>query len=383
MNILSILIIIAFVVLLNNTHLKARIQSFFARIYVKRNLSIFDHQYIEAKAFYIFRYRRVPCITYIDEIDVTRAYAYIQNNLGDDIVDIYQDCFFNRKENKQQFNKTIFVLSNKVIIELAGQYAEVLYANSKYGFADNLLKALAEYKMPEKQQDFEINIITLCNGVLELKPLPLKPTVLDLNLYYNDDFLPVDKLIRNRLNTDNDKGIVLLHGIPGTGKTTYLRHLVGTLKKKVLFLSPSVAGNLMNPEFIDLLIDNPNAVLVIEDAENIMMDRKINSGSSVSNLLNLSDGLLSDCLNVKIICTFNSHLNMIDSALMRKGRMIARYEFGKLNVHKAQGLSDLFGFNTIINKPMTIAEIAGQSENSCVTENTLRIGFRRQEELVN
>ncbi|MBX2921699.1 MAG: AAA family ATPase [Chitinophagaceae bacterium] len=353
-------------------------QSIWARIYVKRNPSIFDHQYIEAKAFYMFRFRRVPCTTYIDEMDVTRAYAYIQNNLGNDIVDIFQDCFFNRKENMQQFNKTIFVLSNKVIIELAGQYAEVLYANNKYSFADNLLKALSEYKVPEKQQDFEINIITLNNGGLELKPLPLKPTVLDLDLHYNDDFLPVDALIRSRLNTENDKGIVLLHGIPGTGKTTYLRHLVGTLKKKVMFLSPSVAGNLMNPEFIDLLINNPNAVLVIEDAENIMMDRKINSGSSVSNLLNLSDGLLSDCLNVQIICTFNSNLNLIDNALMRKGRMIARYEFGKLSVQKAQQLSNHLGFDAAIYAPMTIAEIVNQHIINGPETGIHPIGFRQQ-----
>jgi ATP-dependent 26S proteasome regulatory subunit len=84
----------------------------------------------------------------------------------------------------------------------------------------------------------------------------------------------------------------------------------------------------MNPEFIDLLIDNPNAVVIIEDAENIMMDRKYNSDSSVSNLLNLSDGLLSDCLSVQIICTFNNSINLIDAALMRKGRLIAKYEFG-------------------------------------------------------
>ena len=88
------------------------------------------------------------------------------------------------------------------------------------------------------------------------------------------------KRSKPRLNRESDKGIILLHGLPGTGKTTYLRHLIGGLKKKVLFVSPSVAGNLMNPEFIDLLIENPNSVLIIEDAENIMMDRKYNSDSS-------------------------------------------------------------------------------------------------------
>src|SRR5207253_1643330 len=84
------------------------------------------------------------------------------------------------------------------------------------------------------------------------------------------NFKEVNEIIRSRLSRQNDKGIVLLHGIPGTGKTTYLRHLIGELNKKILFVSPSVAGHLMNPEFIDLLIDNPNSVVVIEDAENIM-----------------------------------------------------------------------------------------------------------------
>src|SRR5207244_10467965 len=99
----------------------------------------------------------------------------------------------------------------------------------------------------------------------------------------------------------------------------------------------------MNPDFIQLLIDNPNTVLIIEDAENIIIDRKYNSGSSVSNLLNISDGLMADFLNVQLICTFNSSLTLVDNALMRKGRLIAKYEFGKLGVAKAQQLSKHFG----------------------------------------
>ena len=60
---------------------------------------------------------------------------------------------------------------------------------------------------------------------------------------------PWDETIRARLNNKNDKGIVLLHGLPGTGKTTYLRYLIGKIKKRILFLSPNVAGNLMDPDF--------------------------------------------------------------------------------------------------------------------------------------
>ena len=149
-------------------------------------------------------------------------------------------------------------------------------------------------------------------------------------------------------------------------------------QKKVLFVSPSVAGNLMNPEFMDLLIDNPYAVLIIEDAENILMDRKFSSYSSVSNLLNISDGLLSDCLNVQIICTFNSDINMVDDALLRKGRLIAEYEFTKLDAVKAQRLSDQLGFKNEINRPMTIAEITNPDDMEATKPSIQVMGFRRE-----
>ena len=42
--------------------------------------------------------------------------------------------------------------------------------------------------------------------------------------------------------------------------------------------------------------------------QTIITDRKYSSTSSVSNLLNISDGLLSDFLNVQIVCTFNMRL---------------------------------------------------------------------------
>ncbi len=378
-----VIIIVGWIFLAVNPPLTAYIKRKYRSLTGKRTANIFEHNYLESKAFYMYRFKTVPCTTYVDDIDVSKAFGYIKDNYADSISDIYQSCFLNKQENKQQFHKTLFVLKNKVIIELAGDYAKILYANNRYDFADNLLNVLSTYKMPEKKEDFEINIITLSRDGLELKQLNIKPTTLDIEIYYNDDFKEVDTIIRNRLNQQNDKGIILLHGLPGTGKTTYLRHLIGGLKKRVLFVSPSVAGNLMNPEFIDLLIDNPNAVVIIEDAENIMMDRKYNSDSSVSNLLNLSDGLLSDCLSVQIICTFNSSLTMIDSALMRKGRLIARYEFGKLNKTKAQLLSNHLGFNTMVEQSMTIAEIANQDDKEYETKKTEVVGFRRQEVTMN
>ncbi|MEO5684160.1 MAG: AAA family ATPase [Chitinophagaceae bacterium] len=343
-----------------------------------RHTGIFDNSYVEVKAFYLREFKQVPCISYIGRLDVTKVFNYIQQGNCGNITGIYQYNWFNWQEKRLEFSKTIFKLGNRSMIKLGEDNAEILFDKNNYDFANRLIENFKIFEAPVKEQDYEINIITLTSSGLELKQLPIKPTLLDIDLYYNDDFKAVDTIIRERLAKENDKGIILLHGLPGTGKTTYLRHLIGHTKKKVLFVSPAVAGNLMNPEFIDLLIDNPNAVLVIEDAENIIMDRKYNSDSSVSNLLNISDGLLSDCLNVQIICTFNSALNMIDSALLRKGRLIAKYEFGKLDVTKAVKLAAHLGVKQRIDKAMTLADITNPDETHYEKPETQTIGFRRQ-----
>lgn len=346
------------------------------------NRNIFYGHYIEVKSFYLSEFGHAPCISFIRNLDVEKAFEYISSGKAGRVVATYQRNYYSWQNERQEFSSTIFKLRNKVMIELNEGCGEILFGPNNYNYANELIQVFAGFRAAEKEQDFEINIISMSADGLELKQLAIKPTELDIDLYYNDDFKVIDEIIKGRLGRENDKGIVLLHGLPGTGKTTYLRHLIGSLRKKVLFVSPSVAGNLMNPELIDLLIDNPNAILVIEDAENIIMDRKFTSNSSVSNLLNISDGLLSDCLNVQIVCTFNSSLNVVDSALLRKGRLIAKYEFGKLDVAKAQRLSDHLGLVQKIVKPMTLAELTNPDAMNIQPERTTVIGFRRLEELV-
>jgi hypothetical protein len=382
MEIIIILLLIGFCIVLM-PGVKTLIQKICRRLKQKmsrtKNDDIFDNRYIKTHGFYLQEFGKVPCASFINNLDMAKAFEYINTGNAGKVLATYQSNYYNWQQKKMEYIRTMFVLENQIIIELGdSNYAQLLFGNDQYDYANNLLDILKTYKAPEKEVANEINIITLTSNGLELKQVEIKPTDLDIGLYYNDDFKEVDNVIRTRLEKENDKGIILLHGLPGTGKTTYLRHLIGNMKKRVLFVSPGVAGNLMNPEFIDLLIDNPNAVLVIEDAENIIMDRKINSNSSVSNLLNISDGLLSDCLNVQIICTFNSALHLVDSALLRKGRLIAKYEFDKLDAAKAQRLSDHLGFVNKIENSMTIAEIANPDELNCVPPKVTVMGFRRE-----
>ncbi len=179
--------------------------------------------------------------------------------------------------------------------------------------------------------------------------------------YYNDDLSGVHELIKSTLNKDSGKGLVMLHGNPGTGKTSYVKYLTTQINKRMIYLSPDMVPLISGPDFLSMIKEYPNSIIILEDAEGIVSQRQGGHNSAVSNLLNLTDGILADCLKIQVICTFNTSLCNIDSALLRQGRLIARYEFKPLAQVKAQQLSHKLGFTTIIKNEMNLNEIVSQN----------------------
>lgn len=182
----------------------------------------------------------------------------------------------------------------------------------------------------------------------------------DLVLNYGEPFLNANHKIISVLSEQDSKGIVLLHGMAGTGKSHYLKYLCQTIPdKEILWLPPTLSTQLCTPQFLNFLMNYKNSILIIEDAELVLKDRmnSADSGASVSNILNLTDGILSDCLHIQIIATFNTDKNKIDQALMRKGRLIAEYEFCKLSVDESNKMLKHLGIDHVSTKEMTLADI--------------------------
>lgn len=340
---------------------------------------IFDKDFLCGKSLYLYRFGKIPSSNYFWGIDGEKAFATIQKHYGTSIASTHGLKRYDKTEKDYVFDEMFMVMHNGCILEFGCRYCEIYHDGSQDKFIAECTGMMKRFKERRRRKPLEINLISKGRNGLELKDLQVKRTQLDLSLFYEDDFAAVNDTICKRLKNDKDKGIVLLHGLPGTGKTTYLRYLIGKIKKRILFVSPSIAGDITSPDFIHLLVSNPNSVLIIEDAENVIMDRKISNNAAVSNLLNVSDGLLADFLNVQIICTFNNSLTLVDNALMRKGRLIAKYEFGKLGVEKAQKLSNHLGFTDTITKPMTIAEIANPGDAEVKQERIEILGFRREQ----
>ncbi len=334
----------------------------------------FTDKFLHPESLYFTLFRNIPSANWIYNIDRLKAYDFIKKEYAGITLKVLTESSYCYRHKKQEIDHAVMLLEGDRMIKFDYTCCGVFTPNIDEGFVKEIMDKLKKFRNNTKKRTFEINLITSGSSGFNVTSTEVKRTRLDLSLHYEDDFTEVDKTIRTRLNKKKDKGIVLLHGLPGTGKTTYLRYLIGKINKRVLFVSPNIAQRITDPEFMQLLLDNQDSVLVIEDAENVVMDRNESGGSGVSNLLNLSDGLLSDCLNIQVVCSFNTPLQNIDTALLRKGRLIARYEFDKLSVEKAQKLSDHIGKGTVIEEPMTVSEVYNQEEK-VFSKAKKKIGF--------
>ena len=93
-------------------------------------LALFNGHFVEVKALYALMFDQICCVTFIGDIDTTKAYAFLVEHRAVDILRTYQHSYFDHGKQKMFFNNTIFILRSKRIIELGNNYCQMLHAPS-------------------------------------------------------------------------------------------------------------------------------------------------------------------------------------------------------------------------------------------------------------
>jgi len=144
----------------------------------------------------------------------------------------------------------------------------------------------------------------------------------------NGVFVPgVDEYFKKYLSSDSP--LLFLSGDAGTGKTSFLRHCIC---KNNLTTYVDYDHKLFDSDemFIAFISASDAQVMIMEDAENIVLPRKRAGDSMMTRFLNVSDGLIKFPGKKIIFTTNESSFENTDPALVRPGRCFDALAFRKL-----------------------------------------------------
>lgn len=343
-------------------------------------------------------FKQISSFRYTMMNDTVKEDEFVQNFSQNDrskyIIDSSGSCTYSNEENTVlvQFSLREYSVKNddKRELVLDTDNIEIAFFEEGRDQSELLASQLIEtcYKRANQFIDEEAPIVGIIGTTPEgmyVKEYNLGKNVKtlsdeELDLHYGECFSEFHSKLSELLKSDS-KGLIIFHGEPGTGKTHYIRTLlkeVTRTNKNVIYVPSNFIDSFLDPSFITFLSDwileqNNPTIILLEDAESLVESRDSGVRSlGISNLLNITDGILNDILGTQIILTFNTKLDYIDSALLRPERLLARKEFALLTIEESQKLIDSLGISHEVTKEMSLADIYSLKNNRTVLSHNVK-----------
>lgn len=199
----------------------------------------------------------------------------------------------------------------------------------------------------------------------------------------------VREKVQNLIQLENpiDIGkLIFWMGDPGTGKTYSVRALLREWKKKFAVHIISDPENFFeNVGYVNEVItqasEGKGNLFVIEDSPRAVLSEARGSGDtySMGRLLNLTDGILGQGLEILFLMTTNDNIKDIDKAFLRDGRCLQRLKFEFFNQKEAQKWLDDQGIETdLTREKYALSELYAIKKNQGADVDSLNsegIGF--------
>ncbi|KAG0273243.1 hypothetical protein BGZ95_010935 [Linnemannia exigua] len=185
---------------------------------------------------------------------------------------------------------------------------------------------------------------------------------------------------RNSSQWYHDRGVpyrrgYLLHGPPGTGKTSFIVALAGHLNMSVCIVNLGISG--LNDQQLDRLLNNAprNSILLMEDVDAALVKRKAGKSQeggnnvTLSGILNALDGITAQEGSVVFMTT--NHIRKLAPALIRPGRCDRKMLFDYADKHQIEGMFLKFFLSRPPAAPKPVRKLLTTSTSASTATPTL------------
>lgn len=302
-------------------------------------------------------------------------------------------------------NEELYLVDNEIIFYIAMRRSESsLCVSAAFNNQEHLHKLeklirtkILKEKKVSKKKGVTIRFWNLDGGDVRTIPRYLELPEGDIsNNYTGNAVAGINELLEFSPPIKGGK-LILIHGEPGTGKTSFIVHLakrweqwcsvhyitdpekffntISYVEELTNFNVSSTEKLRLRNKYGEYKQNNRYNLLVVEDAdEYLSCDAKSVVGQSLSRLLNLSDGMIGLGLRFMIMLTTNEKIEKIHPAVLRPGRCRMDIEMGKFNKNEANAWFKNMGIDYVSDSDMTLAEMYNIS-NSSYRLDKKSIGF--------
>jgi len=190
---------------------------------------------------------------------------------------------------------------------------------------------------PTRKTEKKLHVLHFTAGGTRLKAIAKFEDELERGNYTELVASQFDAAVRELSSPDPSGRLLIIHGPPGTGKTYMVRSMINAIKKTQCVLVPSqYVPEFTKPSLGNFLIKRRKPTcLIIEDADQLLVQRMADNITAINSMLNLTDGMFGMVADVRLICTTNARRLEMDPALLRKGRLLDQIHVDELDPAKA------------------------------------------------
>ena len=323
-----------------------------------------DINYFRLPVYDHFRLRPYHARTVLRELDLNRMRDELAAQL------VRSESFVNpdnKPKKREGIRRLLFRLAEDVFC-----YAEecelIIIAPTRTETLEHAERLSVKYGKDKPAEQPGFYLLNVGSGSIDAEHIkitrPLAMSAADLGLHYGSDVVEFEQKFTAALR-EQSGGASIFRGEPGTGKTSFIRHLIASLHSthRFYYLPMNAERYLASPDLVEFWLQESRSapdlkkVVVLEDAEDLLMRRSADNRSKVSSLLNIADGLLGEFLQMHLICTVNCAIDQLDPAIGRPGRLIACREFKRLDSEQAHRLAVAKGISLPEQTDYTLAEI--------------------------
>jgi predicted AAA+ superfamily ATPase len=276
----------------------------------------------------------------IDTDDYRHILEYLHYQLPENLCRRFSDFTispsFMINEHSFEYQDMKFTIDTKDVYQKMHhfrKYSEIIIEGKQQDIQEFITLAVSSMKKNRFQKEFCVVYRSQYNNWSEqcklekrslstvYLPSKIKQDLIDdLKKFYNEDYLEV----YSKLNIIHNR-MYMLHGLPGTGKTTLIKALATEFNKNIAYIY--IKSDMEYDNFNNLITNLPNnTFIVFEDVDSLFSEnRKQTTGLTFSGFINVFDGI-STAKNLIVFFTTNN-IDIIDKAIIRRISYFIEFDY--------------------------------------------------------